>query len=251
VSASPPSRDLDHEHQDNAQRKYSYDFDGVLRRFMMRSFLPGLPRGRALELGSNRGDFTEIIFPHFPDLTVVEGAAELAAATQARLGPRVQVVHSTFERFAPEKLFEAIFLVHTLEHSDDPVGLLARIGRWLAPGGRLVVAVPNANAPSRQIAVKMGLIGYNAAVTEGERQHGHRVTYSFDTLERDVRSAGLAVEQRGGVFFKALANFQLDQAMASGLINEAYLEGCYQLGMQYPELCASIFLVCGRGDTGR
>ena len=42
---------------------------------------------------------------------------------------------------------------------------------------------PNANAPSRQIAVKMGLIGTNTEVTDAERAHGHRVTYTFDSLE--------------------------------------------------------------------
>jgi hypothetical protein len=35
--------------------------------------------------------------------------------------------------------------------------------------------------------------------------------------------------------------------MGGDVISEAYLEGCYKLGMQYPDLCASIFVVCGRG----
>ena len=243
------TRDLDKEHQDVPERKYAYDFDGVLRRFMMRAFLPFVPPGRALELGSYRGEFTEILARHFDDLTVVEGATELVEATQARVGPRVRCVHSTFEAFTPSAGFDSVFLVHTLEHSDDAVGLLRRIGGWLSPAGRLFVAVPNASAPSRQIAVKMGLIAHNAAVTEGESKHGHRVTYSFDTRERDARAAGLAVLHRGGVFFKALANYQFDEAMAKGIVSDGYLEGCYQLGMQYPELCASIFLVCGRGPA--
>ncbi len=243
------ARDLDKEHQDVPERKYAYDFDGVLRRFMMRAFLPFVPPGRALELGSYRGEFTEILAGHFDDLTVVEGARELLEATQARVGPGVRCVHSTFESFAPTAFFDSVFLVHTLEHSDDAVGLLRRIGGWLSPPGRLFVAVPNAGAPSRQIAVKMGLISHDAAVTEGEAKHGHRITYSFDTLERDARAAGLAVHHRGGVFFKALANYQLDEAMAKGIVSDGYLEGCYQLGQQYPELCASIFLVCGRGPA--
>ena len=145
--------------------------------------------------------------------------------------------------------FETLFCGHVLEHLDDPVGVLRRVGdEWLTPSGRLFLVCPNANAPSRQIAVHMGLITHNAAVTDAERAHGHRITYSLDTLERDARAAGLKVVHRSGIFFKALANFQWDRLLATDIISPEYLEGCYQLGHVYPDLCSSIFLLCERGD---
>ena len=49
-------------------------------------------------------------------------------------------------------------------------------------------------------------------------------------------------------FFKALANFQWDRLLATDIISPAYLEGCYQVGQVYPDLCSSIFLMCERGD---
>lgn len=107
---------------------------------------------------------------------------------------------------------------------------------------------PNANAPSRQIAVKMGLISHNTAVTQAETEHGHRCTYTLDTLERDAVAAGLKVIYRSGIFFKALANFQWDRLLQTDIISKEYLDGCYQLGQQYPDLCASIFLLCEKGD---
>jgi hypothetical protein len=90
----------------------------------------------------------------------------------------------------------------------------------------------------------MGIIPHNAAITPAETKHGHKITYSFDTLERDVREAGLKVIYRAGIFFKALANFQWDKLLKTDIISPEYLEGCYQLGQQYPDLCSSIFLVC-------
>ena len=82
---------------------------------------------------------------------------------------------------------------------DDPVLVLKRINEeWLAENGRFFLVCPNANAPSRQIAVKMGLITHNAAVTPAEAEHGHRRTYSLDTLERDAVAAGLKVIHRSG-----------------------------------------------------
>ena len=93
----------------------------------------------------------------------------------------------------------------------------------------------------------MGLITHNAAVTTAEDVHGHRITYSLDTLERDASAAGLRVTHRSGIFFKALANFQWDRLLETDIISAEYLEGCYQLGQVYPDLCSSIFLMCEQG----
>ena len=137
--------------------------------------------------------------------------------------------------------YDNIVLTHVLEHLDDPVRVLRRINdEWLAEGGRFFLVCPNANAPSRQIAVKMGLISHNAAVTPAEAEHGHRRTYALDTLERDAVAAGLKVVHRSGIFFKALANFQWDRLLQTDIISKEYLEGCYKLGQQYPDLCSSI-----------
>ena len=71
-------------------------------------------------------------------------------------------------------------------------------------------------------------------------------TYSLDTLERDARAGGLKVIHRGGVFFKPFANFQFDKLIEHKIITKEYLDGCYELGQQYPDLCASIYLICGK-----
>ena len=95
----------------------------------------------------------------------------------------------------------------------------------------------------------MGLITHNSAVTPAELEHGHRITYSLDTLERDARAAGLKVVNRSGIFFKALANFQWDKLLGTDIISPAYLDACYEVGQLYPDLCASIFLLCERGSN--
>jgi hypothetical protein len=94
----------------------------------------------------------------------------------------------------------------------------------------------------------MGLISHNAAITPAEAEHGHRITYSLDTLERDTKVAGLKVVHRSGIFFKALANSQWDRLLETDIISKDFLEGCYRLGQHYPDLCSSIFLLCEQGD---
>src|SRR5450432_2402492 len=69
------TRDYNLEYQDNT-RKYAYDFDYLLRDYMMQSFLPFLAKGKALELGCYLGEFTNVILRYFSEVTVVEGSDE-------------------------------------------------------------------------------------------------------------------------------------------------------------------------------
>lgn len=242
------TRNYNQETQDVHERQYAYSFDfDVMHPFMIRTFSPFFKVGKMLELGSYQGAFSSRLLEHFSSLTCVEASEDAINVAEKRVEGRAKIIHSTFENLVLPEKFENIVMTHVLEHLDDPVRVLKRVNNeWLADRGRFLLACPNANAPSRQIAVKMGLISHNAAVTPAEEVHGHRRTYSLDTMERDVVEAGFRVVHRTGVFFKALANFQWDRLLATDVISAEYLEGCYQLGQQYPDLCSSIVLVCER-----
>jgi len=242
-------RDYNKEFDDNEGRKYGYSFDyDVMHPFMVKSFEPFFNKGNLLELGSFKGEFTKRLLPFFEDVTCVEASDIAMRESKDQLGDRVSFVNDLFEKVTLPSRYDNIVMTHVLEHLDDPVAILKRVNdEWLAPGGRFFLVCPNANAPSRQIAVKMGLITHNSAITPAEAEHGHHITYSLDTLERDAVSAGLKVIHRSGIFFKALANFQWDKILNTDVISPEYLEGCYQLGHQYPDLCSSIFLMCEKG----
>ncbi len=252
MSALNTSREYNRELDDGSNasnEKYAYGFDfDVMHPYMIRTFEPFFRPGSLLELGSYQGKFTRRFLQYFDDVTCIEASNEAMTEARRNLGDQVQYVNALFEEVALPHRYDNIVMTHVLEHLDDPVKVLKRINyEWLAEGGRFFLVCPNANAPSRQIAVKMGLISHNAAVTPAEAEHGHRITYSLDTLERDVVAAGLKVTYRSGIFFKALANFQWDRLLQTDIVSGEYLEGCYQLGQQYPDLCASIFLLCEKG----
>ncbi len=242
-------RDYNKELKDTSDHKYAYNFDfDVMHPFMLRSFIPFFKEGSLLELGSFKGDFTRRLLPHFKDITCVEASSDAIALAKKEFGKKIKFVESLFETVKLPVKYDNIVLTHVLEHIDDPVALMKRVNKeWLSDTGRFFLVCPNANAPSRQIAVKMGLISHNSAVTPAEKEHGHRITYSLDTLERDAKAAGLKVVYRSGIFFKALANFQWDRLLNTDIISKEYLDGCYELGHQYPDLCSSIFLMCEKG----
>jgi 2-polyprenyl-3-methyl-5-hydroxy-6-metoxy-1,4-benzoquinol methylase len=240
------NRDYNTEFSDNVGRKYIYHFDvDVMHHYMIKTFLPYMAGKDVLELGSFKGDFTKRLEMVFSDITCVEASIDAIREAEKIIREDIKIIQGTFETVVLPQKYNNIIMTHVLEHVDDPVFVLKRIcNEWLSDSGRLFLVCPNANAPSRQIAVKMGLIEHNSAITDAERAHGHHITYSLDTLERDARNAGLHVLRRSGIFFKAFANFQWDRILQTDIISGKFLDGCYKLGQQYPDLCASIFLLC-------
>lgn len=221
-------------------------FDARMRGYMMRTLAPHLNGGSALQIGCYHGDLTVLLEQHYASLTVVDAAQRFLDHTRRRLTRPATFHCSLFETLALPARFDAVFLVHVLEHVIDPVAVLGKIRGTLDERGLAFIVVPNGNAASRQLAVKMGLLDHNTALTPADLKHGHRRVYQLDTLEADLRHAGLDVVSTGGIFFKPLANFQFDRLEGSDIVTDAYMEACYQLGFKYPDLSASIYAVCRR-----
>jgi len=246
-------KNYNEEIKDNT-RKYAYGFDlDVMHPYMIKSFTPWFKQGSVLELGSYKGDFTKRLLKFFPSITCIEASADAAYESMVNLkedvkeGAEVRTIISTFEDAKLNEKYDNIVLTHVLEHIDKPIALLKKIrNEWLADGGRLFIVVPNAYAASRQIAVNMGLMKRAYDVTDAERKQGHVVTYNEYSLEQTVEEAELITIHKSGIFFKAFANFQWDKILKTDIVTPEYLDGCYQLGLRYPELCSSVFFVCNK-----
>ena len=240
-------RDYNQELLNTSDHQYRFDFDvNVMHPYMVRAIKIFLKEGKTLEMGSYKGYFSRLLKKTVGDLECIEASSD--AVAQFKADPElanITVYNNTFETAKLPHKFKNIIITHTLEHLDNPVGVMKKVrDEWLDDDGRFFVICPNANAPSRQIAVRMGILSHNATITEAERDHGHRVTYSFDTLERDAKNAGFRVIGKKGIFFKALANFQWDKILKTDIVDNAYLDACYELGEVYPDLCSSICLIC-------
>lgn len=218
-------------------------FDAQMRHYMMRTCEPFFREGPCLQVGCAHGDQTSLLLDRFGDVTVVEGAPEFIRIAKDRVGGRATFVEGLIEDFETDRRFETILFAHVLEHVIDPVVALRKLASLLTPTGRLFLVVPNAEAASRRIAVKMGALTHLEALSPDDVAAGHRRVYRLDTLCRDAREAGLDLVHSGGIFFKPLANFQLNQLMGGPLVSDAFMEGCYQLGHEHPTFCASIYVV--------
>ena len=160
---------------------------------------------RVIELGYGEGITTARLSGCATHYTVVEGAASLVAPLRER-HPTVNAVHAMFEDYLPEQPCDKLLALHVLEHVDDPVSLARTLRAWLAPGGELVVVVPNRDSLHRRLAVAMGM--QPALDTLSPRDHlvGHQRVYSLAGLEADLRAAGFETIERRGFFLKTLPN---------------------------------------------
>lgn len=192
---------------------------------------------RCLELGPAEGLVTERLAEHFGSLTLVDGSATFCRQLAGRF-PEATVVNSLFEDYAPAALFDTVVLGHVLEHVADPVGLLADVRGWLAPGGVALAAVPNAHSIHRQAAVIMGLLPAENALNATDQHHGHRRVYDLAGLRSDFVEAGWSVTSSGGYWLKPVSNDQTAQHWTQEM-----LDAFMVLGERYPDSAAEIYVV--------
>lgn len=108
---------------------------------------PLASKGNLLDVGGGQGEFGEFMARRGWNVVLQDREkGALAAARQKGL----DVVSSLSELRVQERKFDLITLWHALEHIHDVEGLMADLSGLVAPGGAVVIAVPNLNAPERE-----------------------------------------------------------------------------------------------------
>ncbi|MFI5354965.1 MAG: class I SAM-dependent methyltransferase [Desulfobaccales bacterium] len=105
-------------------------------------------RGRLLDLGCNEG---RGLSRYAANGFVAEGLEinEAAAALARQRG--FTVYTGTLAEFQPVAPYDVVVLSNVLEHSTDPVAMLAQVRRLLQPGGEVWISCPNAESLWRRV----------------------------------------------------------------------------------------------------
>jgi SAM-dependent methyltransferase len=127
----------------HALRKMALWPELMRRRWRGREILPWVGAGRLLDVGCGPGGNLAVFQEQGWDVYGIEFSDAAVAQARARVGDRI---HAGTLDTAPyrEESFDVIVLSHSLEHFFSPSATLKRLGRLLAPQGRIVIAVPNA-----------------------------------------------------------------------------------------------------------
>jgi SAM-dependent methyltransferase len=103
---------------------------------------PWVGEGRYLDVGCGSGGALGVARALGWRVAGIE-TDEVAAARARRFTDELHVGDVLSAPFAPGR-FDVVSAFHVLEHVPDPVAVARRMLEWLAPGGLLIVEVPNA-----------------------------------------------------------------------------------------------------------
>lgn len=140
---------------------------------------------RVLDLGCGEGAISRSLVERGHDVVSLD-----AQAPQQPLPHFIQADLTEDLPLAPNDRFDVVVLADVLEHFVEPAQLLQRALSHLAPGGRLLVSLPNVAHWSVRALVLAGKFEYT---NRGILDHGHLRFFTKDSAERLFSDSGLAI----------------------------------------------------------
>lgn len=148
VHPMPTSDELDAYYQQSyADGNYSFfaeaqEVRALIAQHRLESIRPFARDGRWLDVGASSGDFVAAAAAEHDSegLELSERAVEHARARGLRMHC------SSVEAFEPATPYQMITAFDVLEHLREPRHFLQRLRSWIAPGGRLVLTVPDVSS---------------------------------------------------------------------------------------------------------
>lgn len=160
---------------DGAPNPFAFDDERRARQFEDR-----VRAKRWVDIGTGTGG----IFKFLTDQPKERAGVEPSARYRARLQRRGVNMFAQVED-APAAHFDVATLFHVFEHFTAPLDTLAAARRCLAPGGEIVIEVPNANDILLSV---FDLDAFKKFTLWSE----HLILHTRETLETMLRSAGFA-----------------------------------------------------------
>jgi len=210
--------------------------------------------GSGLQFGCANGFETGLLAKHLNKLDVVDGSSTFIERLKgeehaSNIGFHLALFED-YDHKSTGRTYDYVSCNYILEHVFDTGSILHNIHGMMHEDSLLFVTVPNRMALSRRLALEMGLVASLSDLTENDHKHGHRRTYTLETLIEEVTAAGFHVAKASGIVFKILADFQLNKLLSTGFLTKEHVLGMQSLA-QHKENIAysdSIFLVLRKSE---
>ena len=167
---------------ENAPYQYFEDVNwGLLRLWGKRTGM------RVLDVGCGFATTSARIEKLGNRVTGIESSAEACAVARTRL---TSVLEADLVAAVPPENYDAIIFADVLEHLPWPVGVLKRYLQFLAPGGSVIVSLPNVGLWSVRFAHLFGQWNYDET---GVLDRTHLRFFTRATARWMIGEAGLDV----------------------------------------------------------
>jgi SAM-dependent methyltransferase len=216
-----------------------YDFDNeILLNWYPQRIVQHSQGARVLlELGLGHGFTTNKFSTSFERHVVLEGSAAVIQNFHDKFPQcHTEIIETYFETFDTREKFDVIVMGFILEHVDDPLQIMKRYRRFLAPGGKLFLAVPNAEVLNRRLGHLADLLPDMEALSENDLLLGHKRYYTVRTLSDDIARAGYKMDKLEGIYLKPFTTSQL----ISLQLRPSVIQALCEVGIDYPELSCGI-----------
>jgi SAM-dependent methyltransferase len=216
-----------------------YDFDNeiLLTWYPQRVLHHAGTANSLLELGLGHGYTTDIFSRRFSRHVVLEGSpAVIRNFRDKHSDCRAEIVDTWFENFTTDERFDLIVMGFILEHVDDPLLILRRFRNFLAPGGKIFIAVPNAEVLNRRLGHLAGLLDDVTTLSENDLLLGHKRFYTVSSLAADVERAGYGVDRLEGIYLKPFTTRQI----VSLHLDRKVIDALCIVGIDHPKLSCGL-----------
>jgi SAM-dependent methyltransferase len=216
-----------------------YDFDNeILLNWYPQRIVIGIQGARTLlELGLGHGFATNQFSGLFERHVVLDGSAAVIENFRQKFPAcKSEIVETYFENFDTSEKFDVIVMGFILEHVDDPLQIIAKFREFLAPGGKLFLAVPNAEVLNRRLGHLAGMLPDMQTLSPNDVLLGHKRYYTVESLSSDIAQSGYKIDRMEGIYLKP---FTTSQMISLGL-SPAIIQALCEAGVGYPELCCGI-----------
>lgn len=194
-----------------------------------------------LDLGLGHGYSALEFCGKTKEYTILEGSIELIERFRDRKEfSNVCFVHTFFENYETDKNFDVIVLGFVLEHVDDPLLILKKYRSMLTKGGKMFLAVPNAETLNRRIGYAANLLSDMTQLSEHDRASGHKRYFIHDSINELCKRAGLRVILEEGIYLKPFTTKQI----LSLNLDDSIMDALCVVGRNYPELSLGILIQC-------
>jgi len=220
------------------QNLYDFDNEIILKWYPHRVIKYTGKAKSMLELGLGHGFTTDIFARYYERYLVLDGSSAVIHNFLKNYPDcRAQIVETYFEDFETEEKFDVINMGFILEHIDDPIEILTRFKKFLAPGGKIFVSVPNAEVLNRRLGNLAGLLPDITSMSDNDLLLGHKRYYTVESLTKDIKTAGYKIEKIEGIYLKPFTTSQI----LSLKFDKAIFDALCEVGINYPELsCAML-----------
>jgi len=185
----------------------------------MQAFLPAGSLGRTLEIGCAGGNFSAAL--NATERWGVEPFPDAAAAARAKGINALTGIYSDVEAQLPAGHFDLIVANDVIEHMPDHEAFLRAVKAKLAPGGRILISVPNI----RHLPTLFDLVVRRdwRYAPDGVLDHTHLRFFTRKSLTRCMDECGYEIEAFAGLCSLFRAGASRKKALACAALIGATL----------------------------